>query len=486
MPLPVPKNFNPSEEPDGELNLPSAPRSIAEPVTNDETFESLTIDELMNDPELDEEEKLNERRWSPPSSGATAYEPSKSSVDDDDWSYIDDLTVSEPSEVDEVNASTIEPVNVAPPVETSKSSRGRKKKVKENRPTDFVDKKSKKLLPFGRKTSIDPSTFDKRTDLKKKAKRVQFAILAGLAVLMALGVKNALVPPSVLDEEEVAAIAVEANGGTGFPLNSGEGFARDFMKAYLSINNNEGDQKVLGYFYSGSLKESEQPTNTVQSASRFRQTVIAGPTVYSRTALTPYSGSYTVGALVQPADTNAPAPNDGSTLRWMFFNVDVYYDAETGRFAIPQGSPSIVPGPRPKSPSDLPEQAPVSTSDPSDELKAEVEATVVGFLKGYAVSSIDDHTAIDQYVTDPKDFKLVSGLEKQYVLSEGRPSDFNAYPGENPDEVKIDLTVEWKSVVNSESNATYSSRYVMTLQKGADGKYLVSRFAPLHYQALEE
>lgn len=406
----------------------------------------------------------------------------------------------------EVNSDSVEPEDskktVEPPTPAAERKAGRKGKATQmprhkkpgEQPVE-IDPKSKKLLPFGStKKVLRTNDFEPRKNIRREQTLARYAVLALTALLVLVAGYQAVFPAKPLSNQEVYNIALQATNYTNFPVESGRGYATDFMRAYLTIDPDGPSSQVLDYYYTGTLdssgSSSSSSKSTRTSTGSYNQRVLYGPTVYSARGLTDSSGAYTIAALIQPEtvtnDDSGEATENAP--RWMFFNVNVYFDEDSESFSITPESPTVVPAVSVKSPNDIPKPAPLGTGDESDELKNETESTVNGFIQGYMNSSSSDHSALDQYVVSNPDPELTKGLDGEYSLSDSSNAiTYEVYPVEDTNELKVRVNVVWVASpdgsAESESRAQFTSTYVMTLDRQGDGRYLVSKFAPEYYVA---
>lgn len=376
----------------------------------------------------------------------------------------------------------------------------------------FVDNKSKKLLPFGgsKKPSVKDSDIDPRADRRRKANIVQWSVIGLLGVGAIGGWYQVIAPPDTMGEEEIAEIAQTAIGATDFPMQTGEAFAKEFMQAYLTTSNSTADS-VLGYFYSGELGGNVEATNRVVSRG-YTQSILYGPTVHSSTPLTDYSANYVVGALVESSVAEDPsqvvvtedgAPStegevtpesiEGNTAvptgpRWMFFSVNVFYNANADRFYVTPDSPGVVPQVEVGRSRDVPTASLPGTGQADDVLGKDIQSVVYGFMEGYAKSSSSEYGALEQYVAGD-DSTILNGLNNEYIFASGSVEnsvDYSAFPVEgNSNEIKALVNVSWATPIGdptSNVRTTYESQYVMTLTKDGS-KWLVSKFQPYLYVA---
>jgi hypothetical protein len=363
-----------------------------------------------------------------------------------------------------------------------KDAKGRKKEEKAQ--DVFIDEENLKLEPFGGKRKVRVNDLDGRKNLRKRSQIVQYIVIALVLLMVGFAAKSAFFPKPSLTADEVAAIVAETAGVSDFPVEAGKAFATDFMKAYLTVNGDALSKEALGYYYNGSLSAADSPNRSTTPG--FKQTVVYGPAVYESKGLTPYSARYTVGALVKPEAARSEAPADDSTAKWAYFNVNVYYDDVSKNFSITPDSPSLIPAVEVGDPSKIPSAKELGTGVLDKTIADSLKSVVQGFIKGYAVSSPTDHSNLDQYIAADADASLQKGLAKAFVLA-GTEEDaitYQAFSTEDPNVIKVAVAVNWRDQLGSGTEVNkleYKSNYVMTLQKQANEKYLVSKFAPQYY-----
>ena len=376
------------------------------------------------------------------------------------------------------------------PEPVADSSRKRSRDSKRDNKKDvsgqdvFIDEKNLTLEPFGGKRKVRVNDLDGRKNLRKRSQIVQYIIIGLVLLMVGFSIKSALFPKASLTADEVAAIVAETAGVSDFPVEAGRAFATDFMKAYLTVNGDTLSKDALGYYYNGSLAAADSPNRSTTPG--FKQTVVYGPAVYESKALTPYSARYTVGALVKPEIAENEAPADDSTAKWTYFNVNVYYDEVSRNFSITPDSPSLIPAVEVGDPSKIPTAQELGTGALDKAVSDSLKSVIQGFVKGYAVSSPTDHSNLDQYIAADADASLQKGLAKAFTLA-GTENDailYQAFSTADPNVIKVAVSVTWRDSLGADKTINkleYKSNYVMTLQKQANEKYLVSKFAPQYY-----
>lgn len=489
--LPLPPVIPSGSTPVSQGSLPP----IYDDYDDEETFSPIPVDEVGYDDEPEEEIlPIPPRR---PVRQRTVVEQEPEEED-----YTSDLDEEEDSEDKDDSSSPIldlkkdrrgkreKPSKEKPRKEkpSRKDHKGKKSEIEPGYTEDtFIDEKSKKLKPFGRDSqrSAKVGEFDQRKNMRNQQKIVQF-IFVGLALAaVCLGLFRVLVPPKTLHRDEVMSMINDSTGNNGFPQQEGGAFAQEFMKAYLSNDDSPVTQRVLSYYYTGKMDGASSGSDTQVPQGDFTQRVVYGPTMYSSIPVNPNSGSYIFGALVEPSSSQGKAPADGSAVKWVFFNVNVYQDKKTNTFSIAHNSPTVVPATTAGDMTSLPQGKTPGTGPADARLTESTRSVVVGFVKGYASSSSNDHTAVDQYVTSTTNPALTQGLDGQYSLAADDDSSVTtaAYASTVPGEVKVQVKVQWLSRAVGAGNAAnvYTSNYVATLVKQSNGKYLVSKFTPEHF-----
>ena len=467
MPIPrsgdTPKRQSEPQMDDEALELPDFGEEELTPPQehDDEPFEDIPSDEAtfetVEEWEVDEEGELQ---------------------DDDD---ADESSAEDEGEDDD------KPAKRKRPFASLRSSTGKKKKEKKSKkPADeleFIDKKNNKLKPFGGpKSKLKVSDLDPRRNLRRQTKTVWFVTIALVLAGTVAGWYQIIYPAPTLNKQDVESIVAVSSGEIGYPTERAGGFAQDFVTTFLDVNNTADSETALAQFYSGT--ESTQDLDTRVTNSEYKQSVVFGPTIYDSQALTPYSGRFTVGAMVRPDVVKGEAAD--TTARWVYFNVNVYYDADTDSFTIPNGSPTMVPSPTTGQRSNLPQEDELGDQVDTD-LKQLAAPTIVGFVKAFAISTPENHISLDQYVVSNPDPSLLTGMGDQFELvgADNGDIDYTIYdPGTEGAVLKVEANLTWRlQSGEGESNARidYNSKYIITLELQSNDKYLVSKIAPKYF-----
>jgi len=361
-----------------------------------------------------------------------------------------------------------------------------------------VDKEELKLKPFGKpKKKAKVGDFDPRKNMEGQRKLYRGIFIAAVLTVVGFGAYQTFWPQESLSTAEVENIASLAVGDTGFPTTRGEGFALSFSESLLNVQPGPESQAqrtaALSYFYgaNGDSKLFDSALSTVGSVS---QEVVYGPVVLDSTPLTADAASYEVAVLLNTSDTEVVNPGGSAgaeqiadSLRWVAFNVNVYYDEAKDSFAIAPNSPSLIPAPSVEPQSVVPAGEPLGTA--VDDYPESVNATVVGFLSGYRESTKSNFDKILQYIGTDADESLRNGLGSRYQFATpddpANSIDIQVFqPGESASELKVQLTVDWKITTGENSGVTFPSHYVLTLQStGSGSDYTVTKFAPYYWTA---
>lgn len=434
---------------------------------DDQTFTSMTVDEQLAEDGF-ETQKQREAREREELLARAAAEQKRKPVEQPKPAVISD----DDEDLPEPKASS------------RRTRKSAKESKKDARGQDvFIDDEKLELEPFGGKRKVRVNDLDGRKNIRQRSQIVQYITIGLVVIIVGFGVKNSFFPEKSLTADEVATIAAETANISSFPVEAGKAFASDFMKAYLTVNGDALSKEALGYYYNGTLVAADSPNRSATPS--FKQSIVYGPTVYESVGLTPYSARYTIGALVKPESAKGAAPADGSTAKWTYFNVNVFYDKDSKNFSITPDSPSLVPAVEVGDPNKVPLAKELGT-EVDQPIAVGLKSIVQGFIKGYAVSSPTDHASLDQYILSNSDVSLQKGLAKAFTLA-GNPDDaiqYRAFSTSNPGEIKVAVTVNWRDQIGADADITkleYKSNYVMTLQKQANDKYLVSKFAPQYF-----
>jgi len=362
------------------------------------------------------------------------------------------------------------------------------KKGKEKK---FIDKKNKKLIPFGgkkskkNKKSIKSSDFDDRKNLLAKTKIIRFIIMSIIVIIFLMGLKNTFLPSHVYTDEQIRNFARQGAGQTGFPRERGESFVEGFMESYLTFDRSKPElNDILSYYYGeDNFSKVGYEKMNMRLGTDAKQHIIVGPTIYDVQLLTEYSASFKVSAYVSDT-TGEVTDGRSSSGRWLSFSVNVYYDEEMDTLSITQDSPTIIPTYRIGKQSDVPKRAPFGNGEVNTEIGPAINPTINGFIEAFAQASISSHESILQYISDKNDINLYDGFGGSVELNGSPETAIKRTIYNNDDGVyRVDLTVNWvdKKASGNDNKVEYVGKYIMRVKPEGDGKYTVSSFVPYTY-----
>lgn len=353
----------------------------------------------------------------------------------------------------------------------------------------FVDKKNKRIIPFGGKKSkkkfVKSSDFDDRKNQLAKTKMIQFSMIALILIMFLVGLKNTFLPSHVYTDDQIRQFAAEGAGQTGFPDERGRSFVENFMNAYLSIDDSRPEQiDILSSFYGKAQFENGafEETNMTWGVNS-KQKVLISPKIYEATMLDAYSAQYKLNTYVSSTDGSI-VKGEKSAGRWLSFSVNVYYDKEGETLSVTPDSPSLIPSYKISKPENVPPRAAFGNGTVNEDILPALTPTINGFIEAYARSSREDHESIIQYIDDKNDISLYDGFGGAVELN-GDPTESIEKVIYNSDDgiYRAIVTVKWIDTVASKEDyqVTYTSKYIMRIKPIEDGKYAVSSFVPYTY-----
>lgn len=328
---------------------------------------------------------------------------------------------------------------------------------------------------------------------ESQARVWRWLITGFLVVLVLLGLKNAFIPPKTLSQAEVQSIAMQTAGLTGFPMESGASIAEAFIEAYLPVSGDSAAMATLTSFYNGTKFDSTNQSvtsNVPQSNGSVTQGIKAGPFIYKETPIDKNTANFVIGALVYRNVDNKPVlanKSENIEYKWIYFNVGVYYNDKKNTFSIDKNSPTMVAEPTMSATNDLANPKAPGSGETDDTVTNEAKDTVVNFMKAWGAS---DQSALSTLVSKDKTTSVMEGLNGNYTLStDSSGLQFEAYGPSGDKYYRGLVTVRWVDQVTQADTAnnkagqtvTYTSKYVLKLEKTADGKYLVQDINPYYY-----
>lgn len=368
---------------------------------------------------------------------------------------------------------------------------------------EFLDEENIELKPYGGKKKkaskrAKVSDFDNRKNLEGQRKLYRAIFVAAIVAIVGFGAFKTFAPVEVLTEDEVATIAAWTNGDTGFPTTRGEGFALSFVDTLVNYSEDQqskAKRDVALQYFTGGSDSSFAANESLSVMGNIKQSVIHGPVVLESKGLTENAGAYKIGMLLSTGPLKDPE-GDGvrydelaaEQLRWVAFNVNVYYDAANDSFRIAEGSPTLLPYEEV-----IAEDLPVAQSlgEPVETPPGDANSIALGFIKEYRQSSKNDTSALESYIIGD-DPTLRTGLNSKYQFSTMEDEDASVEmtfykdkaeaDAEAPSQLKAEMIVQWAIPMDEEGKESvkFTSTYVLTLDYSGSG-YKVSKFAPYYW-----
>lgn len=348
----------------------------------------------------------------------------------------------------------------------------------------FIDKKNKKIVPTGgEKSKAKAKDFDKRKNSLATLKLIRVLLGLFFIGIFGLGIKNTFFPEQIYTNDEISTIAVEAIGETGFPMDRGAAFGKEFLNYYLnSDTNDEQTSKILSRFYTGEVSNfgTESAVNKLDMPGT-SQKPLSTPILFDQKGITESSAIFKYSVLVSNTDGQSVGEAGELTAHWLSFSINIYYDKDKDSMIIHPNSPTMIPNYNISETSSLPNASVIGNGEALDSIPEKMNSTIDGFIQAYAVSSINNHADIDQYI--PKNFTpdLVSGFGGAVKLFDDKNTSiskdvFNTDESENI--FKADIKVQWQDIQATGNGSVYYSRYILTIEKQNNGTYLVTKIAP--------
>lgn len=371
---------------------------------------------------------------------------------------------------------------------------------------DDVDDTPKKRNKYNRNNK---SALKSSGAVSENSARTWRMVITGLLVVFViLGAKNALIPPKSMSSTEVQQIAMQTSGNTGFPLSQGAAIAQAFAQAYIPLSGDSASNAVLANFYAGQ-KFDPSGSSTVSvstpssTGSNMAQQIKAGPFVFSQHAIDDKTANFVIGMLIYQTTNGIPIVVSGTSnidYKWLYLNIGVVYDKDKNTFAIDKNSPTVVAEPSMTASNDLKEPKEPGDGQTDDEVTKAAKDTVINFMKAWGQS---DQSSLSTLVSKDKTSNTMNGLNGVYTLSDDSSGlQFEAYgkPAGDPYYRGL-VTVQWVDKISADqmsssmhnanqdtsnanigdSSVTYTSKYILKLEKTSDGKYLVQDINPYYY-----
>ena len=393
--------------------------------------------------------------------------------------------------------------------------------AEETEESTFIDKKNRKLKPFGgakalrpkmnRDKKEDKNRFDPRNDRRAQARIIQWTVIGLLAAASVFGLYKDVFPPKGVSQSTVEQIVAQNTVTTyGYPMTEGASFATNFINAYLKISTataNSGEvgpqqsDPLLSWYYNGSDSSGTTDGSAISNKnislnqnSNVAQKVIVPASIFNQIALSSKTAQYTIGAEVE---TNGGSPY------WNWFYVDVYYSGgPNGSFAVAPNSPS--PAPPQKVTTISAAAAPLgvgsqlwpsgpggnSQSPLSSDQQSEITTEVQDFMAAWNQASTNNCGAMSAYTTSTASKSVCNGISgglngPNYSVTQSDTSVTSAYAYNsvgNYDSLSVVVATAFHSEGsdNSANGIAYTGSYNLLLDY-TSGKYLVANIIPQQY-----
>lgn len=206
-----------------------------------------------------------------------------------------------------------------------------------------------------------------------------------ILVLMGLGVKSILLPPSFPSPATVISTVRQNLGVTKFPTDAGKAFVSSFASAYFTIDPETAPKRLdtLRAFTTDILAST---FNTSDSAST--QKVTAAPIVTKITSVDDNNAEYTVSLQLNGT-------------RWVYVTIPVYYDSAKNAFAI-SDTPAFVSAPN---------LATLPNKEAPFQVDAQLGSQVTDNLKSFfAAWGESDSQTLSRYIMNNANVETQTGL----------------------------------------------------------------------------
>lgn len=357
---------------------------------------------------------------------------------------------------------------------------------------EFIDRKKRKMKPFGgkksKKVNAKAKDFDDRKNQLTTIRIIRIVVMLVILGLFGFGIKNTFFPSHVYTREDIENISMLAIGETGFPMEKGEAFATQFATAYFDYDSSDSNsRRILDSFYGGSSKADSQ-VGSVTTVGDTKQRVVVPPRVFSSSGITDEIATFKVSTLITDKDSGKFNKDGEMTAKWVGLAITLYYDKDKTQMFVAKDSPQLIPSYSVGNEVQWKQESKLGTGQANSELFDSMAPTINGFLLAYGKASPDSHSELDQYVKKDPDPELLDGFNGNFLIKEDSITSTNTqiYPStsdEGNNEYKVDLNLNWvdSAAQENDNNVTYNGRYVMTIEKSKDDKYFVTAFRPYIY-----
>lgn len=332
------------------------------------------------------------------------------------------------------------------------------------------------------------NTMQGQTDVLRRNRFIRIGVYVLLAGLLGIGVYRAVAPAKTLTVDDVQNVIVSSTGDYGFPVQSGEGIAKQFIQAFIESQGDPDAQKVLSMYYNGTASNSDSSGAAAlktMSSANVKQYVDKGPYVFNIVQRSAYSCNYEVAVQVsQRTIDNDELVMDESgkkQSKMEYFMVGVYYNPATNKFGVSKDSPTVMPETQAYNQqmipdSDLPGDG-VEQQDAKTDALTEMLTT---YMNAYAESK---QSTLGIITNNLSTARTKQGFNGQYTVDGN--IDYTVYGDGAPNKYKVLVSVNLKDNVAKDSSVTYHSKYTLSVTKDGE-KYYVTDIRPFVYTVSED
>lgn len=339
---------------------------------------------------------------------------------------------------------------------------------------EYIDYKKKKIKPIGgNKSKVKDKDLDDRKNKLNMIFMLRLFIFICIILAFALGIKNTWFPERVYTNNDIANIAVNAIGKTGFPLERGRAFSQEYLYHYL---NNTEESRLL-------LQKFGNDDRQIQNKSQQKAVLI--PILFNEETKNNYSGVYKYSVYI--SDFNGETfdkDNYKETGHWLSFMVQVYYDSENDSLSAID-TPTLIPTYIiEKDNSKIPQAEKLGTGEQAEEdVVKEADPTIKGFIKAFMHIDKDNYDEIVQYIPSDKPLALINGFGGTVKLADNSNISYKVYKTENANSYIAEVNLKLQNAQTNPvgSGTIYNAKYILRFEKTSDNKYLVTKFAPYLY-----
>lgn len=332
------------------------------------------------------------------------------------------------------------------------------------------------------------NTMQEQTDVLKRNRFIRIGVYVLLVGLLGLGVYRAVAPAKTLTVDDVQNVIVSSTGDYGFPVQSGEGIAKQFIQAFIESQGDPDAQKVLSMYYNGTASNSDSSGAAAlktMSSANVKQYVDKGPYVFNIVQRSAYSCNYEVAVQVSQRTVDDDAlvmdENGKKQSKMEYFMVGVYYNPATNKFGVSKDSPTVMPETQAYNQQMIPESdLPGDGVEQQDAKTDALTEMLTTYMNAYAESK---QSTLGIITNNSSTARTKQGLNGQYTVDGN--IDYTVYGDGAANKYKVLVSVNLKDNVAKDSSVTYHSKYTLSVVKEGE-KYYVTDIRPFVYTVSED